>query len=293
MRVRVGDIRLFVEVFGEEWVFTGSAFERRRVLIGLHGGPGLDGSKLRYQLAPLADVAQVVVPDQRGHGRSDRGNPETWNVAAWAADVKSLADALGIERPVVLGFSFGGGVALRYASTFPDHPAGLILVSASPYAPTSQEAIERFREVGGDEAAEVHRRDLEAPSEETAAEWARVCFPFLSRRREPDPLLERLEAWRFENQSLDVNLHHREVKATDLLTSLGAVRCPTLVLIGEHDPLIPMRHAHELVEAIPDGLGRLQLIPGAAHDVFADSSEHAYSCIREFLTVSRAPLGGH
>jgi pimeloyl-ACP methyl ester carboxylesterase len=73
MRIAVGGVRLFVEVFGQEWTFDG---ERRRVLIGLHGGPGLDGMKLRYQLAPLADVAQVIVPDQRGHGRSDYGTPE-------------------------------------------------------------------------------------------------------------------------------------------------------------------------------------------------------------------------
>jgi pimeloyl-ACP methyl ester carboxylesterase len=285
VRVSVGDVRLFFEVFGQEWVFTGSTFERRPVLIGLHGGPGLDGSKLRYQLAPLADVAQVVVPDQRGHGRSDPGSPETWNLATWAADVKNLSDALGIERPVVLGFSFGGGVAQQYASTYAADPAGLILVSTGARHWSPEETIERFREVGGDEAAEVHRRDLEEPSEETAAEWARVCFPLLSRRREPDPLLERLEVWRFENQSLEVNLHHiPEAKANDLRRALHAVRCPTLVLIGEDDPLIPMRLADEIAEAIPDGLARLERIPQAAHDVFADNPEQTYLCIRDFLT---------
>jgi hypothetical protein len=43
---------LFFEVFGQEWVFTGSGLERRPVLIGLHGGPGVDGTGLRYWLAP-------------------------------------------------------------------------------------------------------------------------------------------------------------------------------------------------------------------------------------------------
>lgn len=285
MRVSVGDIRLFFEVFGQEWVFTGSGFERRPVLIGLHGGPGLDGTKLRYQLQPLADVAQVVVPDQRGHGRSDHGTPETWHLSTWARDVKKLADALAIERPVVLGFSFGGGVAQHYASTYADDPAGLILVSTALSLPGRDETIERFREVGGDEAAEVHRRDLESPSEESAAEWARVCYPLLSRRSEPDPLLEKLEAWRFEHQSLDVNLHHsRRAKATDLRPALRAVRCPTLVLIGEHDPLIPMRQARAIVDAIADGLARLQPIPDAAHDLFVDAPERTLASIGEFLT---------
>ena len=140
MRVSVGDVRLFFEAFGQEWAFTGSTMERRPALIGLHGGPGLDGTNLRYQLAPLADVAQVVVPDQRGHGRSDRGTPETWNLATWAVDVKNLSDALGIEHPVVLGTFFGGFVAQQYAATYPEHPSGLILLSTGPRWASLEEA---------------------------------------------------------------------------------------------------------------------------------------------------------
>src|SRR5207247_1808726 len=158
-------VRLFFEVFGQEWAFTGSTMERRPALLGLHGGPGLDGAKLRYQLAPLADVAQVVVPDQRGHGRRGRGGADTWNLSSWAADVKNLSDALGIEQPVVLGTSFGGFVAQKYAATYPEHPAGLILISTGPRFGGLEEAVERFREVGGEEAADVVRRDWESPSE--------------------------------------------------------------------------------------------------------------------------------
>jgi proline iminopeptidase len=119
----------------------------------------------------------VVVPDQRGHGRSDRDGPESWNLASWAADVKNFSDALGIERPVVLGVSFGGFVAQEYAAAHPEHPAGLILISTGPRFAGLDETVERFREVGGEEAADVVRRDWESPSEETAAEWSRVCGP--------------------------------------------------------------------------------------------------------------------
>ena len=54
MRVSVRDVRLFFEVFGQEWVFSGETLRRRPVLLGLHGGPGVDGTGLRYALAPLA-----------------------------------------------------------------------------------------------------------------------------------------------------------------------------------------------------------------------------------------------
>jgi pimeloyl-ACP methyl ester carboxylesterase len=280
VRVSIGDVRLFFEVLGQEFAFTDGAIERRTALIGLHGGPGLDGTKLRYQLASLAEVAQVVVPDQRGHGRSDRAAPESWNLASWAADVKGFSDALGIDRPVVLGVSFGGFVAQEYAAAYPDHPAALILISTGPRFAGLDETVERFREVGGEEAADIVRRDWESPSEETAAEWSRVCAPLMLLRK--DPVIDRLRAKRIE--TMDVNRHFMEEgKAMDLRRRLGAVRCPTLVVLGEQDPLVPTRLGQEIVDAIPVGLARLELIRGAAHDVMLDNPADSYRVVREFL----------
>lgn len=280
MRVSVGDVRLFFEVFGQEWALTGDGMERRPVLIGLHGGPGLDATKLRYQLALLGNVAQLVVPDQRGHGRSDYGTPETWNLANWAADVKNLSDALSIEHPVVLGVSFGGFVAQQYAAAYPEHPAGLILISTAPYFSSTEEVVARFREIGGEDAADIMRRDLEAPSEETGAEWERICSPLMSRRAYP--LYKKLDAMRI--RTMEVNLHFmRKSRTMDLRTGLGAVRCPTLVMIGEHDPLTPLHLGKEVVEAIPDGLARLEVVPDASHDVIVDNATESYRLVREFL----------
>jgi pimeloyl-ACP methyl ester carboxylesterase len=280
MRVSVGDVRLFFEVIGQEWALADKTPQRRPVLIGLHGGPGLDGSKLRYQLAPLADAAQVVVPDQRGHGRSDHGTAETWNLESWAADVKAFSEALEIERPVVLGVSFGGFVAQQYATAYPEHPTGLILISTGPRLGSIDETVERFREVGGDEAAAIVRRDWEAPTEETAAEWRRVCGPLLALRSDPE--LDRLRAARIE--TIDVNVHFmKDAKNMDLRDRLAAVRCPTLVVAGERDPLVPATIAREIVEAMPHALARLELIGEASHDVLADNPVESYRVIREFV----------
>ena len=119
MWVSVGDVRLYFDVSGAGWAIDRDGIHERPVLIGLHGGPGIDGTKHRYTLASLADTAQVIVPDQRGHGRSDLSDAEHWNLATWAADVKGFSDALGIARPVVLGSSFGGFVTQKYATTSP------------------------------------------------------------------------------------------------------------------------------------------------------------------------------
>jgi proline iminopeptidase len=256
--------------------------ERRPAVVALHGGPGLDGTKLRHLMAPLADVAQVVVPDQRGHGRSDRGKPESWSLARWAADVSGLCDLLEVAHPVVLGVSFGGFVAQQYAAAHPDEPAGLVLVSSGPRFEGFEEGVARFREVGGEEAAEVFRRNWESPSVEADSDWERVLGPLMSCRENPDPVLGRVEEARI--RTMEVNHHWMpEGKATDLRPALTKIRCPTLVILGERDPLVPPHLGREIVDAIPPGLARLELIPRASHDVFGDSPEEMYRLIRDFL----------
>jgi pimeloyl-ACP methyl ester carboxylesterase len=286
--VQAGDARLYFEVFGQEWVVDGCGLRRNPALVGLHGGPGLDGSELRHDLAPLADVAQVLVPDQRGHGRSSRSKPETWNLSRWADDVKSFCDALGIERPIVLGASFGGFVAQQYGAMYPGHPTGLILISTAPRFSALDELVARFREVGGEEAADVVRRDWEAPSEETAAEWERVISPLCTTRA--DPLRERLTALRI--QTMEVNFHFMQAaKEMDLRPGLRAVRCPALVLIGEHDPLTTPQLGREIVDAIPANLARLHVVPDAAHEVFSDNPDDVYGTIRDFVRGLPPPSG--
>jgi len=53
--------------------------QERPIMVCLHGGPGFDHPTLKTSLAPLADVAQLVFPDQRGAGRSDRGTSDRWD----------------------------------------------------------------------------------------------------------------------------------------------------------------------------------------------------------------------
>jgi pimeloyl-ACP methyl ester carboxylesterase len=74
---------------------------------------------VKSALGPLAEDFQVLYFDLRGHGRSDHSSAEFWNMRTWADDLRRLCDALGLRKPVVLGSSFGGFVALTYAALFP------------------------------------------------------------------------------------------------------------------------------------------------------------------------------
>ena len=90
-------------------------------LILIHGGPGsFDHSYFRPWFSRLADRMQIVYLDLRDHGRSGRGDPATWSFEVCADDVRAFADALGLERPFVLGHSMGGFVAILHSTqTYP------------------------------------------------------------------------------------------------------------------------------------------------------------------------------
>ena len=129
MHVSVNGVRLFFDVEGAKLVPDGPVMREKPVLLMLHGGPGADHSIYRPAYSALADIAQIVYLDHRGNGRSEDGPRESWNLAQWGDDVRAFCDALGIVDPIVLGASFGGMVALAYATRHPAHPSKLIVIS--------------------------------------------------------------------------------------------------------------------------------------------------------------------
>ena len=137
MRISLGDVSLWFDVSGPSVIPQGDTTVERPVLVAVHGGPGLDHLTVKSALGPLAEDFQVVYFDLRGHGRSDHSSAEFWNMRTWADDLRRLCDALGLRKPVVLGSSFGGFVALSYAALFPDHPGGVILASTTGATRTS------------------------------------------------------------------------------------------------------------------------------------------------------------
>jgi pimeloyl-ACP methyl ester carboxylesterase len=286
--VSVGDVRLFVEVLGQEWVFDDEVLRHRPTIVALHGGPGVDGLGLRYGLAPLIDVAQLVIPDQRGCGRSDPASADSWSLGQWADDIYGLGVALGIERPIVLGLSFGGFVAQQYAITHPDAVSALILISSAARFPSPDEVVERMREVGGDAPAEAMRRHTERPTEETMAEVGRLCQPLYSWRSHTSPLFAALEGHFIRTPDVTRHWFAHAQRTLDLRADLASVKCPTLVLVGEHDPVNPPTLGNEIVAAITSGGARMNVVPDASHRVLQDNPDFVLQAIRRFIT----DLGG-
>ena len=277
MRVALRDgTRIFFEVIGTKLVADGPEMRERPTLLLLHGGPGFDHSGLAHTLAPLADVAQLVLLDHRGQGRSDGDDPAQWNLDRWVTDIVEFCEALELERPMILGQSFGGVVALAVAARYPDLPSKLI-VSSSLAKFRPDRAFPMFERLGGPEVRKVAERHFSELSDESAAEFMRVALPVYNPTPMDPDVLARVRL------KLEVGNHffRNEFLTTDLLPELENIRCPTLVLSGELDPITPIADSEDITAAIPQA--ELHVFEGAGHGVFRDQPEEAVAVIREFV----------
>lgn len=75
-----------------------------------------DHSYFKPDFARLTGHAQVIYLDLRGHGRSAWGEAAGWSFETCADDIRAFCDTAGIARPIVLGHSMGGPVALLYGA---------------------------------------------------------------------------------------------------------------------------------------------------------------------------------
>jgi pimeloyl-ACP methyl ester carboxylesterase len=280
MRVDIGDgTRLFVDVVGSSLDPTPEAMVPKPALVLLHGGPGSDHSSFRPYFDRFADTHQVVYVDHRGQGRSDgRHDPTGWDLDTWADDVVRLCDALEIEDPVVLGLSFGGFVAIRYAARHPAHPSRVVL--SSTLAVRDHALIERrFGERGGPAAAaSYHRVYVDGDTSPGAwADYARLNLPLYG--NVPSGFGAR-RAW--DNHRVLVHFHEAFF-AMDLRDDVGRIQAPTLVLAGRDDPMTPHECSSEIFSRLRPGLGRLEIVDGAGHGVHRDQPERTEAILRDFI----------
>jgi proline iminopeptidase len=278
MRVEVNGVRIFFDVVGPALVPDGLAMRERPTVVVLHGGPGSDHVVGRDSLTPLADVAQLIFFDMRGHGRSDVSDAEHWTLNQWADDVVGLCAALGIEKPVVMGQSFGGYVAMAYAARHPQHPGKLIIGSTRGTPPRMARQLQVFERLGGVEARAIARRFLEDPSQENFPDFIRVCLPLYNRTPQD------LKSGRRATLTPQVMEHFRrgELMSLNLLPGLSRVECPTLVYGGEDDPMIPIEEQEEIADALPLDLVQFHRISNAGHGPYRDDPQFL-DVLREFI----------
>jgi pimeloyl-ACP methyl ester carboxylesterase len=274
MRIECNGARLWFDVDGPSLVPDGPRMRARPTVILLHGGPAVyDHSYLKPAFAALTEVAQIVYLDLRDHGRSSRHDPSSWSLEACADDVRAFSDALGLVAPIVLGHSLGASVAVLYGARHPGHAGGLILLSGMARFDLDR-VTEGFRATAGDEVAELARREFTGSSL-SEAEFARVYAARGPHALGPDELARRTGNPDLVEPGLAV------LTGLDTTDEVPRIASPTLVAVGALDPITPVAAAMELMDLLPVGLGRLEIIEGAGHFPWLDRPERLWPVLTD------------
>lgn len=280
MFVESKGIKLFFDVAGGR-----DRLKARRglpALVLLHGGPGAgsDHSYFRPHFDELSEIANVVYVDQRGHGQSHIGGPGDWCFNLWAEDVKTLCDALELDRPVVLGHSFGGFVAQAYAAKYPGHPSKLILAMTGARRNDAW-SIEAFRARGGDAAAKAAEDFMRDPNLMTGFAYAAHCRPLLTLNA---PQKELPSPAAVPNLELTLRFFHPEGEfaKTDLRPRLSRITAPALIVSGRHDPILPRPFQDELEAGLTSAPVHRVTLENTAHEL-ADEWDVIGPALRRFI----------
>jgi proline iminopeptidase len=272
MRVDIGGTHLWYDIEGPSLDQPGWPN-----LLLLHGGPGgFDHSYFKPDFFHLASIARVVYLDLPGHGRSDWGSADEWTFERAANDVHAFCESVEIASPIVLGHSFGGLVAIEFAARRPDYPGGLILQSTFARFDLDR-IVEGFRELHGDEIAAIVRRSYEQDETVTSEEWDR-CWRLFG----PWVPGETEKARIPRNEELNVAggllmLH------CDMRESLATIACPSLVSVGDLDPITPVWAAEEIVDGLVGSDTRLSVIEDAGHFPWRDRPDDYWSSLEQFV----------
>jgi pimeloyl-ACP methyl ester carboxylesterase len=271
-------VRLYVDIEGAGLVPDGPRMREKPTLLLMHGGPGYDHSSFKPLFSQLADIAQVIYYDHRGHGRSDRRPAAEWTLDTFADDIVRLCDALGIEKPIVLGQSFGGFVAQRYIARHPAHAAKVILSSTTHHMGLERK-LAMFEKLGGAAAREAARAFWTAPGAATWAAYNEHCRDLYN----PTPGNPEARARTVFVEDILFTSASGEQQTLQLLPGLAQVQCPVLVMAGEKDPVTPLQDAQEIAAAIPAPWGRLVTFANAGHGAWRDEPAAAMAVLREFI----------
>lgn len=234
-------------------------------IVFLHG-VGSDKSVWAPQLDHFGRSRRAVALDYPGYGYSDPA-PDECSRDDYAAAVLEAMDALGIERAHVCGLSLGGVVAIAMHATAPRRCASLVLADSFAAHPQGeaiyQRSVQGSRDAGMHALAEQRAPLLLAPNTPEA-----VRRDVIETMAAIDPDAYRIGA--------------RAVWLADQRERAAAIASPTLVLVGELDPVTPPPLSEDLAALIAGST--LQVIAGASHISNLDQPQEFNRYVEEFLS---------
>ncbi|MBT9290326.1 alpha/beta fold hydrolase [Prosthecodimorpha staleyi] len=237
------DHRIFLEEAG-----------RGLPLLCLHTA-GADSRQYRHLLndAWVTERFRVIAFDMPWHGRSNP--PDEWwltryrlTTAGYLATIRAVWQALGLDRPVVLGCSMGGAIVLKVAADYQDELTGIVGLESAAYAPGRYNELLHHPAIHGGELCASYTYGLNAPT---------------------SPEASRRENWWYYSQSGpgvyqgDVHYYSLDWDAREDIKTIDTARCRVALLTGEYDYSCTPEQTEQAAASIPGA--SLTIMEGMGH----------------------------
>lgn len=252
------------------------------VIVFIHGFGGSTYS-WRKNVAVLAQKYTVISVDVRGFGYTSRDPASEYSPRGYTTHISTFLDIMGVRRPIIVGHSMGGEVAMRVALQRPEDVAGLVLIDsaglpsgssfeAPPIPQPLQTTLIRFAS---------SRRAVRAGLDSAFYDRSAVDEEMIAAYRDPLDVESAEEMmWRMARTAAP-RLNRSEI---------AQVSVPTLIVWGRDDRLIPLSEGEELASLIKGS--RLVVLDRAGHMPQEERAEDVNSLIDSFASIAGRPLPG-
>lgn len=258
------------------------------VMIAHSGGPGMD-ARGWDDFAKIDDFVTIVALHPRGSGLSGPAEGDAYLLPNYAADVQALRVHLGLDKPIVMGWSHGGMVAIQFAFTYSDSLSRLILFDTSAYfgefLSDIEGSVQGFRNEPWFEKSFAALKAEWAGEYETGEDMSRLWaeeMKFYFKKFDGSALV-----YHERTRDLPIGIaplktfNDKEAPTMDLRPHLKKISVPTLVMVGRHDFITNVAMAEEMVKHIPNA--RLVIFEDSGHYAFVEEPAKFYRVLKEFV----------
>lgn len=259
-------------------------------ILFIHGLAGQMRNFTHSLLEPLKSNHRIVMLDRPGSGYSTRSPEASAAIGAQAATISRFAEALGLERPLVVGHSLGGAIALALALNHPEQVSGLALIAPVTRLPEHVPAVFKGLAIG-------------SPLVRRLVAWT-LAVPLSMKNRDvalgslfgPQPVardfaikgggLLFLRPHSFIGASCDLVAPRADLDA--MQGRYAGLKIPVGILYGTSDAILdPAAHGQGFLEKLPDT--DLELIEGGGHMILISSADRSAKFIARI--AQRAAAG--
>lgn len=282
MRAKIRNTEIYFDVEGAGLVPNGNRMREKPIAFVVHGGPGADHTSFKPTFTPLSQKMQLVYFDHRGQGRSQRGNPATYTLDNNVEDMEALRQHLGLGKIVVIGASYGGMVAMTYASRYPanvSHLMAIVTVADSRFLERAQATLAKHG-TASQQAIAQHLWNGTFRDAAHLQEYFRIMAPLYSMTY--DPTIAQPNGHRAILSADAINVAFGGwLRTYDIRSQLHRITAPTLVIAGRHDWICPPEFSEEIAQLIPNA--DLRIFENSGHSIRVDEPEALLDAIAGFI----------